>query len=191
MRRRLESASLSKSQLSCSMNCQLQATSLQREGTSEYLVFRYTLWGTCYLFPPVDFMIMKGNYSLVELETLSAETPPMSLGCPTGGMINSILFQPRSNVADLNEEFCTADCFPIVLRSVELETNFTVNGYWGYPMNASETQDIYTPVGCCGVSFQYPEVTPINQTSFTAGRYTLVVCDEWGQSLVLYLKVNA
>jgi len=162
-----------------------------RSSDFKVLGFPIALWGTCYLFPPIEFMIMKGEYSLNELETLSAETAPINLGCPTGGMINSILFQPRSDVVDLYGDLCTISCFPQVINSVVQKTNFTVSGYWGYPMNTSETQDIYTPVGCCGISFQYPDVAPINQAPFTAGQYTLVVCDEWGQSLILYFKVNA
>ena len=83
--------------------------------------------------------------------------------------------------------------------SFPLQSNFTVNGYWGYPLNGSEANDIFTPPhptcvingvpgGC--LTFNYPEVGPRTQALFSQGSYTLVVSDFLGQTDLLYFSVS-
>ncbi len=157
--------------------------------------FPIAIWGPCLYKEPVEFMVVKGNYSLSQLEDLSQNTSSPEIGCMEGGSVNRILFTPRSEVADLNGTFCTAECSPYELPSFSLTSNFTISGYWGYPLNQSEAQDVQTPpVGVdCGscMTFNYPEVGPTPQAQFSAGQYTLVASDEWGQVVILYFSVAA
>ena len=158
--------------------------------------FPIAMWGACLFQQPVEFMIVKGNYNVTQLEPLSNNSSEPSIICMEGGSVNYLVFQPKSEVAYLSGSFCTAECHPLQINSLRLESNFTVNGYWVYPLNRSEAQDVYTPVtGCisntggCGFTFNYPEVSPSAQSLFTAGQYTLVVTDEWGQLVLLHFAV--
>ncbi len=160
--------------------------------------FPIAVWAGCYFPQPLQFVIIKGIYSEAQLEAASTNTSVPSIGCLESGIVHNVLFHPRSDVADLSGTFCTNGCFPLHATSLNLESNFTVNGYWGYPLNASEAQDILTPVhgcttippgGSCGISFQNPEVGPTAQSLFTVGEYTLIVSDAWGQVQLLYFIV--
>jgi hypothetical protein len=134
--------------------------------------FPAAIFPVCLGIEPVEFMIVKGNYSLSELQTASANTS-ISYGCMEGGYVHQMLFEPKSSVANLTGSFCEADCSPTT-STESLVTNFTVSGYWTYPV----MYDAY-PVG-----------EPSPQHLFVPGTYTLVVTDEWGQSVVLYFAVN-
>jgi hypothetical protein len=166
-------------------------------GGFEIQGYPIAMWGGC-LFPePIEFMIVKGQYSVGQLEDLSINSSSPPIICMEGGAVRTVVFQANSDVADLLGSFCTAECYPNEVYSVHLESNFTVNGYWGYPLNSSEAQDIYTPYGgCttpsgnCGLAFSYPEVGPIAQSVFSPGEYTLLVEDVWGQVQLLYFTVT-
>jgi hypothetical protein len=82
------------------------------------------------------------------------------------------------NSSDSNQTFGSAD----------LASNFTINGYWDYPLTAADSRDLQTPV-TGGVQFQFPEVGPIAAYPFVPGVYTLAVVDEWGDSVVLHFTV--
>jgi len=160
--------------------------------------FPIAMWSACLFNDPVEFMVVKGNYSLLQLEDLSQNTSTPSIMCMEGGAVNHFIFNPRSDVADVIGNFCMAECSPMILWSVYLASDFAIKGYWGYPLNQSEAGDLYTPVGgcvsppvgSCGYTFNYPEASPIPQAQFTAGEYTVVVCDEWGQSVVFHFEVR-
>lgn len=158
--------------------------------------FPISMWGPCMFPEPVEFVIVKGNYSLGEMEQLARNTSTPSVVCMEGGSMSSIAFQPNSDVANLSGSFCTVGCYNYH-ETTRLVSNFTVKGYWGYPLNSSEAQDLFTPVGgClpghggCGIGFQYPEVGPIAQAPFSPGEYTLVVSDAWGQVELLQFAVT-
>jgi hypothetical protein len=79
-----------------------------------------------------------------------------------------------------------------------MTSKFSVNGYWTYPINASESQDVDSGRYDCSTNssvsvtcpyFAYPEVAPIALRTFTSGHYTLVVSDEWGQVVILNFSV--
>ena len=167
-------------------------------GDFKVQAFPIAMWGGC-LFPePVQFVIVKGNYSLSDLEQLSTNSSSPAIVCMEGGTVNQLVFQPNSSVASLSGNFCITECHPIQVNSVRLTSNFTVNGYWVYPLNGSEAQDIYTPsdgciapAGNCGVAFNYPEVGPMPQSIFSPGQYTIAVADAWGQVQLLYFTVSS
>lgn len=105
-----------------------------------------------------------------------------------GGTVTHLLFQPNSSMAELEGSSCVVECSPFH-STLKLVSNFTVNGYWVYPMNATEANDVYTPVDG-GVSFQYPEVGPVSAHSFVPGIYTFVAADEWGQTGIVHFSVG-
>lgn len=166
----------------------------QNMNSSKVLGFPIAMWGACLSPQPVQFMIVKGNYSLAQLEALSKNTSVPWLMCMEGGAVSSLLFQPKSDSASAFGNFCSAECYYVAFDPFVLSSNFTVSGYWTYPMNSSEAQDVFTPpvgVTCPSLcyTFNYPEVGPVAQSPFTAGEYTLVVADEWGQTVLLNFAV--
>lgn len=148
---------------------------------------------------PVQFMLVRGNFSLAELQASvgnSTISPFGEFRCMEGGQVEHIAFQADSSIANLTGNYCIANCTPSQLGTLNLMSNFTVDGYWAYPINSSEADDVLSPVnnGCsptpCGYTFVYPEVGPKAQQTFSAGWYTLVVADEWGQTVVLRFSVG-
>ena len=134
-------------------------------------------------------MIVKGHYSLAELQAASANTT-ISYGCHEGGQVAHLVFEATSNEANLSGTFCVNNCSPFHGARYSLVSNFSVNGYWAYPINSSEASDVYTPSSGCCVTYAYPEVGPIAQHLFIPGSYTVAVTDEWGQSEVEYFQVS-
>ena len=152
------------------------------------LGFPVAIWSPCLMPEPVEFMIAKGNLSLGELQIASANSSTYGGGCMEGGAVAHLVFQPSSNTAELEGTFCMANCSAFH-GTVRLASNFTVDGYWAYPMNATEANDVYTPVDG-GISFQYPEVGPVGAQGFVPGTYTFVAADEWGQTDVIHFSVG-
>jgi len=154
--------------------------------------FPIALFPGCLGTEPVEFMIVRGNLSLNDLRQASANTSIFDGGCMEGGFVRYVLFRPDSSLANLTGDFCTANCYPKT-STYSLTTNFTVSGYWAYPVNSSEAYDVETPApGCHGcTTFNYPEVGPIAQHDFIAGTYTLVVSDERGQTVVIHFQVQS
>lgn len=162
---------------------------------STYLTaFPIAMWAPCLSPELAYFMVVRGDYNLTQLLALSANSASPSILCMEGGTVESITFEPRSDVANLSGDFCTANCFPYGLNSTRLYSNFTINGYWAYPLNNSEAGDILTPPlnSTCTpncLTFNYPEVGPKAQSLFGVGKYTLVVDDVFGQSVLLHFVV--
>jgi hypothetical protein len=151
------------------------------------LGFPVAIWSPCLYSEPVEFMIVKGNLSLAQLQIASVNSSTSGGFCMEGGSVTHLLFQPNSNTAELEGSYCIANCSPY-RSTVKLISNFTVNGYWIYPMNATEANDVYTPIDG-GVSFQYPEVGPVRALGFASGMYTFVAADEWGQTDIVHFLI--
>jgi hypothetical protein len=160
--------------------------------------FPVALWGSCTGPEPLEFMVVKGNYTLDDLRAASANSSIPEGACMEGGSVYSLVFQGEGSVANATGTFCEANCFPDNNR-VDLDANFTVNGYWAYPINSSEAADLFTPphpectssgIPDC-IGFYFPEVGPLAQHGFIPGLYTLAVADEWGQTEILHFAVTA
>ena len=163
--------------------------------------FPVNMWGGCLAPEPIEFMIVKGNYSVDELHVASANTSVWQsthqYWCEEGGWVSNLAFQPKSSVANLTGVECTFHCFPDYHIGVKtLNSSFAVNGYWAYPFNSSEANDIFRtpPQGCTDnekcFAYNYPEVGPIAQHLFTSGWYTMIVSDEWGQTVIIRFQVT-
>lgn len=159
--------------------------------------FPVAMWGACLSQEPVEFMVVKGNFSLSQLREASVNASTAGITCEEGGSVSSIEFQPNSSIANTSGVFCVESCSYESFGSYKLSTNFTINGYWAYPLNSSEASDVFTtpqgPIcepGPC-LTYAYPEVGPTAQHIFTAGWYTLVVSDAWGQTDVLRFEALA
>lgn len=158
------------------------------------------MWGGCSGIEPIEFVIVKGNFSVGELQAASANSTYPAITCMEGGSVSYASFLPKSSNVTTTGDFCIAACSPNH-ESLNLSTSFSVDGYWGLPLNNTEANDIYTnstascysfpghPVSC-GVTYNYPEVGPIAQHHFTSGIYTLVVSDEWGQTVLLHFSAE-
>ncbi|HXW94173.1 MAG TPA: hypothetical protein VEJ19_00515 [Nitrososphaerales archaeon] len=156
--------------------------------------FPVAMWDGCTGMEPVEFMIIKGNYSYGEFQAAAANSYYPAIFCAEGGSVLYISFPPMSSNVTTTGNFCVETCSPNH-TSWNLSTSFSVDGYWAYPLNSSETNDIYTSYTGCpnppceGITYNYPEVGPEAQHTFTPGLYTLLVADEWGQTVFLYFSV--
>ena len=164
--------------------------------------FPIAMWPGCYFTQAVEFMVVKGNYTLSALQTASNSSewlPRNFVTCAEGGTIKHFVFQPTSLRANLSGTLCVLTCTPRQsFGADDLTSNFTVNGYWAYPFNSSEAWDVLTPIKPCpppsycspAVTFNFPEESPIPLHLFTTGTYTLIVDDEWGQTVILHFTVS-
>jgi len=162
--------------------------------------FPIAMWVGCFAPEPIEFMIVKGNFSVGQLQVASGNTDvwqsTRQFWCSEGGWVNNLVFQPSSSVANLTGTECTFVCFPYHFGLVQLNSNFTVNGYWAYPVNGSEANDLLRtpPHGCTDnekcFAYNYPEVGPTAQHLFTMGWYTMIVTDEWGQTVTIRFQVT-
>jgi hypothetical protein len=162
----------------------------------EFHGFPVALWTPCTGLEPLEFTVVKGNYTLNDLQAASTNSSIPQGGCMEGGSVYNLVFQGEGSEANATGQFCEANCFPANNR-FNLDANFTVSGYWAYPINSSEATDIFTPptpeclasgIPDC-VGFQFPEVGPFAQHGFIPGFYTLAVADEWGQTQILHFAV--
>lgn len=151
----------------------------------------------CFGAEPIEFMVVMGNLSLNELRLESANSSEAPIFCMEGGTVSYFLFKPDSSSANLTGSFCVAQCHPNAFLP-NLTSSFSIHGYWDYPLNSSEANDVLTPAqpGCTAnggpghcLTYNYPEVGPTAQHPFVAGTYTMVVCDEWNQTAVLHFSV--
>jgi hypothetical protein len=165
--------------------------------------FPVAMWGACNGLEPIEFMVVRGNSSVEQLSSASAnssvyEAARYPLGCAEGSSENYLEFQPNSSVANATGTFCGGACSP-ESHLWNLTSNFSVSGYWAYPINSSEAEDVSTPPNpeCLSsgipdcIGFNYPEVGPFAQHAFIPAVYTLAVADEWGQTVVLHFAVTA
>lgn len=152
--------------------------------------FPVAMWPTCIVPIPVQFVVVRGNYTLSglsQLNTTNMYSPPQDECLEY--VVNHIIFQPDSDIAMLNGTSFLGSVNTWVLGSIRLSTNFTLAGYWDYPISPAETREFLTPIGY-GFTFMYPEVSPTPAHAFVPGVYTLVAVDEWGQSVVLHFTVT-
>ena len=156
--------------------------------------FPIAVWGPCAAPLPFQFVIVSGNYSLANLKAMTTNSSAGEAGytCTAGAAVKFVVFQPDSDQANLTGTVMIAGEVPHQpLGTYHVESNFSVAGYWGYPLSAfGDSGDLYTPTGS-GSSFQYPEVGPLTSHAFVPGVYTLAVADEWGQTVVIHFTVAA
>lgn len=165
--------------------------------------FPVAMWGACEGAEPVEFMVVRGNYSAAQVSSASAnssvyEAVRYPFGCMEGVSPSYVQFGPNSSMANVTGTFCGGACSP-ESNVFNLTSTFNVSGYWAYPINSSEAEDAFTPptpectssgIPDC-IGFQYPEVGPFAQHAFIPGLYTLAVADEWGQTVILHFAVGA
>ena len=156
------------------------------------------IWGDNCVNSSVEFMLSEGNLSLGQLQEASANSIVDEPHClePIDHLYG-VVFEPLSAEANLTGTSCIVCGGNLTIQSLGLyrmETYYTVDGFWAYPINGSEASDVYTPLACqsppCPRQFAYPEVGPIAQHPFIRGWYTLVVSDEWGQTVCLHFRVE-
>ena len=150
--------------------------------------FPVAFWNGCVVQIPVEFVVVKGNYNSDNLESMATNSS-VGYACTEPFKVDHVVFQPSSDVAGATGTVGgigpnrTAGPFRML-------TNLTVSGYWDYPINYTESQDLLTPAKGGGTTFAYPEVSPIPAHRFAAGVYTLLAEDEWEQVLILHFVVE-
>jgi hypothetical protein len=151
--------------------------------------FPVSLWPGCLFSLPVDFTIIRGNLTLPQVEAMGNGTGA-GYFCMEGSGIDHVIFRPQSSEVTLTGTYCGPGCFPNqVYGPYHLISNFTVNGYWGYPLTSNDSDYLYSPYDG-GFTFRYPEVGPSAAYPFEPGMYTLAVADEWGQTVLIHFMVD-
>ena len=131
-------------------------------------------WPPCYINLPVEAVVLKGNYTLQGLQ--SALTAILSGQCTLYANVDHVVFQPTSSQANMN----TGTFY-------QLSVNFTTSGYWTLPPNPGGNGLV--PFNSVIGPGQYPPEPP-EATPFVPGVYTVAVCDEWGQAVVIHFTVT-
>jgi hypothetical protein len=149
-----------------------------------FMGFPIWSWVGCDQFFPMEFAIVKGNYTLAGLEAFSPGGPtPVVPMCSEGSFVNRFVFQPDSDRADL-----TSPNGDVILNPT-FQSNYTVSGYW----NETEISKYGSIQEFTAGDFNhitFPNPPPTGQTAFTPGTYTVAVSDEWGQTSLLYFAVK-
>lgn len=170
------------------LNTLTEANLIPTSANWSFHAFPVSIWSSCDYMLPVEFVVLKGNYTLEDLEAVGSNSTEDYM-CMEAMEVGHVAFQPTSDIATLNGTYYSATAVPTRVGPLHLATNFTVSGYWDFPVTQAEAQDIYTPYDG-GVTFRYPEVSPIPAHDFTPGFYTVAVTDEWGQSTILHFSVR-
>ena len=155
--------------------------------------FPVAVWYPCYFVLPLQFYVVSGNYSLSELQGMEANsTQPSGIEyiCAEGDTVEHVSFLPKSDLANVTGTGFfgpgpNGTGMNNPLGSFAMSSNFTINGYWDYPVTQAEDEDMLTHYSF-GTTFSYPEVGPYPEHFFVPGVYTIVVADEWGQAVVLH-----
>ncbi len=121
-----------------------QPLNISAQGNWTIPGFPIAVFGGCIGAEPIEFFIVRGNLSLSGLRQESVNSLGFPIFCAEDGDVNFYLFNPDSSLANTTGIFCLANCNPNT-GSVNLTSSFSVKGYWGYPINSSETNDVLTP----------------------------------------------
>lgn len=170
-------------------------------GSYRFGGFPLSTWqGDCLGPFPIQFIVVKGNYTVDSLSSADPDYVIGALPCASAQIVTQFAFGPSSDQAYLTAESCIAACSPYpgaqLPTPYRLESDFTVTGYWNAtfarinPLNDS----IYTTPatnGGDGYTFGYPEVAPSGATAFAPGVYTLAVSTIWGQADVVHFTVES
>jgi hypothetical protein len=145
-------------------------------------------WPLCYsyipsegLSVPVKAVVLKGNYTLQGLQ--SALTAILGGQCTLWENADQVVFQPSSSQANITGALYQNRTY----GPFQLSVNFTTSGYWTLPSNPGGNGLV--PFDTVIGPGQYPPEPP-QATPFVPGVYTVAVCDEWGQAVVLHFTVN-
>jgi hypothetical protein len=140
------------------------------------------IWPACYYYLPVQVAVLKGNYSAQELPAVTNASTFTSYPCSGGGaQIDSVIFQPMSDEANLTGQLCLAACPAGGIGPYLMSVNFTTSGYWDL-QNLSEMSPAFPILGA-------QNMQPVPSIQFSPGVYTVAVADEWGLSNVLHFTV--
>ena len=158
--------------------------------------FPVAIWPPCSLNLPVEFDILAGNYYYGQIQAMNPTYEnATAYACADSYSVQYVAFQAESDHVNLTGLVGVNNHFHSrMVGSYDLATNFTVSGYWWYPITSADQGDLNTPVpgsAPAQFTFQYPEVSPTDYMSFKSGTYTLVVGDEWGQMILLHFTVNS
>ena len=156
------------------------------------------IWPVCDYSLPVQFVLVKGYVTLQGMKQALAEANPPSraggyLDCMEWFNVHYAVFESNSDIATLvGTNYGPAiGTFLQATPSYRLATNFTVGGYWDYPLtSAVYPQGLFTLSPQGGYYFAYPEVSPTLGHVFSPGDYTVIAADEWGNAVLLHFTVT-
>jgi hypothetical protein len=153
-------------------------------------------WPGCLEPYPLQFIVVKGNYTV---DSLSTSDPAQTMSgpvCMEGQTATQFAFAAdgdRVNVTAVGFGLPSPNPATQLSTSYALESDFSVNGYWNATYareNPFLTASVPAPNGGDGSTFPYPEVAPLGQIAFVPGVYTLAVSSMWGQAEVLHFTVK-
>ncbi len=93
-----------------------------------FQAFPVAIWPPCIFVLPVEFVVLKGNYTLGDLEAAGSNSTA-DLVCMEGTTVDHVAFQPTSDIATMNGTYLGGEVEPTRIGPIRLATNFTVSGY--------------------------------------------------------------
>lgn len=150
--------------------------------------FPISVWPGCLFNLPFEFTIVRGNLSLTQIKAMGNGTGT-GYYCMEATSVDHLIFLPKSSNVTLTGTYCGGACVPNqTYGPYRTVSNFAVKGYWDYPVTSNDSKYLYSPYDG-GVTFRYPEVGPIAAHAFDQGVYTLIVSDEWDQTVLVHFSV--
>lgn len=151
----------------------------------------FAVWGDCFgtatpskniFAAPVYADVVKGDYTLDNISSIT-NSFHATLSCEEGnGVIDHVVFQPSSSIANLTGLVNGLAPPPTneTLGPIRLANYYVTDGSW----NASSI------MGYIAYVRYTPSIEPPVATPFVPGVYTVAVCDEWGQAVILHFQVT-
>jgi len=139
------------------------------------------LWPVCDFPTPVQVVVLMGNYTLQELQTVANVT--FDFVCNEGYGVGQAIFEPSSSQANLTGTYAVSGADQ-TLGSFLLSGNFTTSGYWNL---LNDSHALNRPI----LGPQESPPRPPTATAFVPGVYTVAVADQWGQAAILHFVVRA
>jgi hypothetical protein len=136
------------------------------------------LWPPCYGVLPVEVAVLNGNYTAQELPSVANSTFPVE--CAGYISVDHVIFQPNSGQANLTG-IGPGPGLNQTHGPYQLTLSFTTSGYWGLE---SLSKELNIPIIGDGGSAP-------SSIAFVPGTYTVAVEDEWGQAVVMHVRVSA
>ncbi len=149
--------------------------------------------GTYAFWPsPIEVIIVSGNLSVAQLATTPGN--PKLPSCPPidYGLVNDLTykFEPQDSEVSL---YLDADIQgPLTAGPFHISSHFAVGGVWNTTALLAQANESSPSLSRVPYEAVYVNSTNVPRySSFEPGVYTVGVCDEWGQAVVLHFEVKA
>lgn len=136
-------------------------------------------WPPCYYYSPIEFVVLKGNYSSSQIAQMGSGGIP-TVFCYEYQNITKLSFHPLSDIVNITN-LNSVDSRVYTFGQISASLTVTTDGYWDYGGGSG-----YPPSYASMGDYDYLPA----QHVFVQGTFTVAVADEWGQLAVIHIVVK-